>query len=453
MTTDVPTRDAEPARGPVRAAERSLAPDLARGAMLLIIALAHAPGVFFNNAPGLDTTPHGMERFYNVFLFCFVHARGLPLFAIMFGYGLIQIARRQDAVADGPKAARNVLLRRHLWLLVFGFVHGILLFSGDILGAYGIVGIVFTLLLLRRGAWANRVAIGYVAFAALYVVTLGVIVTMGIVGNPNGSASVQTDPFRTVMGDNYLSSIMERLGEWPTGTVVFLPFILIVWVGTWAARRKLLEEPANNLGLLRTGAIGGLSIAILGGLPMGLLSGGFLHMDSGTAVWAKILYESAGLFGGIGYFCVFGLLSVAVTKRKAAPRENIIVGSLAALGQRSMSGYIFQSVAWLLLASSFTLSLDTKTDNPTFVSAGCAVAVWLLTVVIASLMQRASYRGPAEILLRRLTYGRSVSRGSKGSGVSNGPGVHRGSPRTEARGQAPIPERKVAPDGSVYRRL
>jgi hypothetical protein len=43
--------------------------------------------------------------------------------------------------------------------------------------------------------------------------------------------------------------------------------------------------------------------------------------------------------------------------------------------------------------------------SPTFTAVGTAVVVWLITVVGAYLMQRRSYRGPAEMLLRRLTYG------------------------------------------------
>jgi uncharacterized membrane protein YeiB len=34
-----------------------------------------------------------------------------------------------------------------------------------------------------------------------------------------------------------------------------------------------------------------------------------------------------------------------------------------------------------------------------------ATATWALTVVLAQAMSRRGYRGPAEVLLRRLTYG------------------------------------------------
>ena len=79
--------------------------------------------------------------------------------------------------------------------------------------------------------------------------------------------------------------------------------------------------------------------------------------------------------------------------------------ALAALGQRSLSGYLFQSVAWLLLFSPFTLALG-RSDGSGLVSAGLAAVVWLASLVMAHALGRWSLPGPAEALLRRLTYGR-----------------------------------------------
>ncbi|OZM70939.1 hypothetical protein CFN78_22560 [Amycolatopsis antarctica] len=405
MTTDAHAEVSQARRGPVRSGERALAPDLARGAMLLIIALANSASVFFATAPGLDRTPHGAERVYNVFLFLFVHARGIPLFAIMFGYGLVQLARRQQAAGSAPAAVRRVLVRRNAWLLVFGLVHGILLFAGDILGAYGLVGIVFTLVLLGRGERVYRVPIFYLGFAALTVLTLIVVVAIGLATGSHDLTMVPTDDSASMAADTFGAALTARLTEWPMTVLSMLPFILFVWVGAWAARRRVLEEPANHLRMLRRGAVLGLGAAILGGLPMGLLGGGFLTADTGDGATIKFLYEASGFFGGIGYLCLFGLLAHALSKAMARPRENLLVGAVAALGQRSLSGYLVQTIAWLVLASPFMLALGGGTGSTTFLAAGVAVGVWLVSVLGAYLMQRRSYRGPAETLLRRLTYG------------------------------------------------
>ena len=79
--------------------------------MLLVIALANAAGVALGG-PGFAPHPHGLERGVNFAMLTLAHARAYPVFAVMFGYGLVQLARRQDAAGATPERVRRVLLRR-----------------------------------------------------------------------------------------------------------------------------------------------------------------------------------------------------------------------------------------------------------------------------------------------------------------------------------------------------
>ncbi|MEV0195594.1 DUF418 domain-containing protein [Nonomuraea sp. NPDC050691] len=386
-------------RGPVRRAERALAPDLARGAMLLIIALANAAGVVFAGEPGLDPTPDGVDGGLNFLLFELVHARGYPVFAMMFGYGLVQLARRQDASGATPERVRSVLMRRNLWLVVFGFAHAALLYYGDFLGAYGIVGVVMTLVLLRRGDKFHRIALALWALAAVEVLALGAVVAGGILTGSGGSAPLPAGHVDSLAAPGYLESMLDRLAEWPTHTLTVLPFILIAWLGMWAARRRVLEEPAHHRSLLAWTAVLGLGVAIAGGLPAALLSAGWLHVDESAARLMMLLHGGSGMFAGPGYAAVFGLIVLRIS------RPGPVVGALAALGRRSLSGYLFQSVAWLVLLAPFALDLGGRFGSPTVTGLVVAVAVWLATVLVARLLERLRYAGPAETVLRRLTYG------------------------------------------------
>lgn len=403
MTTRLHTPEPRVKRGPVLASERALAPDLARGAMLLLIALANAAGYFLASAPGIEPDPQGLERYANFFMIELVHARAFPLFAIMFGYGLVQLSRRQERAGATPGQVRRVLLRRNAWLLAFGVVHGILLYAGDFLGAYGLIGIAFTLLLLQRSDRVHRFAPWYLAVAVVYLLALAAMVGIGLANDSGGAATVPTSPFPSAEADTYLASLAERAIEWPIHTATLLPMVLMVWVGAWAARHRILEEPGRHLRLLGWTAAGGLAIAVSSGLPMALFSGGFIDIGADAAGPVKMLYETSGFFGGLGYVALFGLLAHALMKR---PEQGLAVRAVSALGQRSLTGYLFQSVAWTVLAAPFMLDIADRTGSPLLTSLLCAVAVWLTTVVASYLMQRGGYRGPAETLLRRLTYGR-----------------------------------------------
>ncbi|HET6286326.1 MAG TPA: DUF418 domain-containing protein [Amycolatopsis sp.] len=374
--------------------ERVLAPDLARGFALLLVALAHTASIFLGNSPGVDHTPQGLERPYFVLLFVFVHACALPLFGMMLGYGMVQFADRQQGLGESWPRTRGVLLRRHAWLLVFGAVDGVLFFSGDVLGAYGVIGVVFTLLLLRRGKGFYRIPALYLGFALCY---LAVLMYLVLTGN-SGDAPVPSPEDTSSLAPTYGGALRGRVVEWPSITMVLLPSILFVWVGAWAAKKRLLEEP--NRKLLLVGVFGGFGVAIAGALPMGLFAGDYLGFDAETAGLAKVLYEGAGVFGAIGYLSLFGLVGMAAGNK----RRGVVVTAISALGQRTLSAYLFQSVAWLVLASPFLLGLGGQAGDPTFVAAACGLGVWLLTVVVAYLMHRKGYRGPAEILVRKLAY-------------------------------------------------
>src|SRR5687768_4584616 len=117
--------------------------------MLLFIALANSSG-YAAAATAANATIEALERAVNVVLLTFVHARAYPVFAIMFGYSLVQLARRQEAAGLSRADVRSLLLRRNIWLIVFGCFHAALLYFADFLAAYGIIGIVATYLLLYR---------------------------------------------------------------------------------------------------------------------------------------------------------------------------------------------------------------------------------------------------------------------------------------------------------------
>ena len=376
--------------GPVRRAERALAPDLARGAMLLFIALANAANCAFAGQPGLDGTPHGFQRVVNFLMVTLVDSRTYPVFAVMFGYGLVQLARRNRA---GGADERRILLRRNTALIAFGVVHGTLLYFGDFLGAYGIVGIIATLLLLRRGDRFHRVILWLWAVQSVCAVFL---TWQAIAGAHGGNAIIDNVANPSLAAPSYGRSVLDRLTEWPAHTATVVPFIFIVWLGIWAARRRILEEPAAHRTLLRRTTIACLGASFAGALPYALVAAGVLHVDAGTVEAMARVHAITGEYGGPGYIALLGLLALRLS---AAPRGRALLGPVIALGQRSLSGYLFQSVSWLALFAPWALHF-----GGTYAAALAGLAVWAVSLAAAQAMSAVEYRGPAETLLRRITY-------------------------------------------------
>lgn len=141
--------------------ERAVAPDLARGVMLLLIALANIHLYSYGHGVGARGYPRdidGVDRLVAVVQLLLVDGRAYPMFAFLFGYGVIQLARRRSSTGE-EATAKRLVRRRGGWLVLFGAVHGLLLFSGDIIAAYGVLGVLLAGLPVcwspaRTGRWS-----------------------------------------------------------------------------------------------------------------------------------------------------------------------------------------------------------------------------------------------------------------------------------------------------------
>lgn len=388
------------ALGPVPSTDRAIAPDLARGAMLLFIALANSSG-FAAAKTVANAAVQALENGVNLVMFTFIHARAYPVFAIMFGYSLVQLARRQEAAGASHANVRYLLLRRNAWLIVFGFFHAALLYFADFLAAYGIIGILATFLLLYRER-VQRAVLWLWGVSLLELIGLVVFLAYRWLHSVPEQAAAPPEPMGSAVATDYIASIVARLNEWPMHTATVIPAIFIVCLGIWAANRRLLEDLGQHRILLGKIALVCLPIAFIGGVPLALEKSAIVHVDSATLFAMDLMHKVSGMFGGPGYVALIGLIVLHLRDPSGW------VGRVIALGRRSMSGYLFQSFAWLLLLAPYTLHLGERTGAPIVTAAILAVAVWISSVYIANWMEQRAYRGPAETLLRRLVYGRPI---------------------------------------------
>jgi uncharacterized protein len=369
---------------PTGLAERVLAPDLARGVMLLFIAVANSH--YFvrgsNYLAGFPLDGSVVDDAVAGIVTTLVDGRAFPLFSVLFGYGVVQLVRRQLDAGAPWRTVTRLVRRRSLWMLVIGFLHCVLLYVGDIVAAYGLLALV----LVSAVRWKEWVLL---ALAGLILVVLSL---------PGGvDASLREGPDPTMMPPDPVTAVVERAAVWPAlvpmvavGLVV--PFLL----GIAAARRRLLEEPDRHRVLLSVVAVAGIGAAVAGGLPLGLTVAGVLPAGADLGLFVS-LHDSTGYLGGPGCAAALALLADRIGQRRGP-----VTRAVTAVGQRSLTCYLSQSVVWTLVFAPY--ALDLSDDLGVASTAALAVGTWLATVGTAELMRRRGARGPAEVLLRRLTY-------------------------------------------------
>ncbi|WP_283136661.1 DUF418 domain-containing protein [Rhizohabitans arisaemae] len=404
------------ARGGVLPAERSLAPDLARGLMLLLIVLSNT-GFHLWAAKLGPSGWHAVDgstadRVVQFLMIVVLDLRIYPLFAFLFGYGMMQLYRRQTEAGTSEKGAVALLRRRSLWLIVVGFAHAALLMAGDIIGFYGLLSLIFGWLFLRRG---NRVLL----IAAGAVLTLQVLSGLPSIlelagGNVAevGTAAGDTGRVAYASGEeNALTAAGTRMATWVFVAIVSpLPAFTaqaVLLLGFWAARRRILEEPGSHLPLLRRTAVLGIAVGWLGGLPQALAHIGVLDVPAGAVALDgpfAAIQATTGVAGGLGYVALITLIAHRMSERVRRSRPVVAV---AAVGKRSLSSYLAHSLIFSPVLAAWGFGLGGKLTSASM--ALFAVGVWLVTVAAAYALERAGRRGPAETVLRRLVY-RSADR-------------------------------------------
>jgi uncharacterized protein len=386
-----------PSAGAVALRDRALAPDAARGAMLLLIALANVHLSLFDRPLGVRSYPAGLtgpDAVVAGVQVVLVDGRAYPLFGLLFGYGLGQLAARRAAAGVDERVVVRLVRRRGWWLVAIGAAHAVLLWSGDIVAAYGLLAV----------ALGGMVVTGTAVSLATTAV-VGSVLGTGL-GTFSAYSPPGTAPLPSIALADPVTAAVERVAEWAGGIVIgsLIGVVGAVALGALAARFRVLDEPAAHRRLLGRVAAAGLGTAVLAGLPLALAVVGLWRPGDGLLMLAGFLHTLGGYAGGLGYVALFGVLAIRGGGRVVAGSITV----LAACGQRSLSCYLGQSVLFVALLPAWTLGLGAHLTVAE--AALLAVGVWLVLLVAAVVSARAGYRGPAETLLRRLTYGQRAPR-------------------------------------------
>ncbi len=383
---------------------RYIAPDLARGLALLGIAVANLPTAWAvpQNADlaagfgGIYGDPTLLESIVAVFHGMFVHVRGLSLFTTLLGVGVGLIAMSLWRRGFPPGKARKVLWRRYALLAVIGAVHLVLLFFGDIILQYAVIALVLIAMITLRDR--TLMIIAWVLLGLQMVIMMMAAVAMLLYGDVTdlnlGVEDVRISSYTEYLGGNALG-LLGTLASLSLSTLMLGPLVIIGFV--WARRGVLLDVDQHRR-LLQVWVGVAAAVILLVGLPWGLASIGVL-----PASWEMplfILNNSFGLLTGPGILALVALLFPGTIDTL-----NPALRAFVALGQRSMSGYILQSVLFLLLTQPFTLGLGR--DAGILAQTAIASGVWLATLLWAYVWDLLGWPGPVEWAHRRASYGRA----------------------------------------------
>lgn len=290
--------------------------------------------------------------------------------------------------------------RRVAWLLAIGVAHAVLLWFGDILVWYAVVGL-GAVWWVRRWNPKLQIALGFAAHLVSTLLMLG-ISFFGIWALENGKI-----PGGEIMGDpaaeyaaytgGYLGQFPSRLGAlvgfWFIFGPLFFPGITgLMMIGMGLTRMGILtgERPTRLYALMAIlGIVGGLGLTAT--LFYGLTSADPEH---GGFIWQSIS-QFVGIPVSLGYMgALIWIVKLGVLRR--------LTRLLANVGRMALSNYLLHTVLCTLFFYGHGLGQFGEIGYPGLFAV--VAAVWVVNIVFSALWLKAFRFGPAEWAWRSLTY-------------------------------------------------
>ncbi|MFD1708023.1 DUF418 domain-containing protein [Siminovitchia sediminis] len=387
---------------PVPDTERIQALDVLRGFSLLGILLVnmigfHSPYGYYNP---YEYWEYGDVTAYT-WLDIFVQGSFYPIFAMMFGYGLVIMQRRS---ATRGNSFWTISIRRLSVLLVFGIIHAFLIWYGDILITYAVVGMILLLFLRLSGPWL--MGLGWILYLLPQLFLSGLLVLAAMMDTASLSDYIDIMGLKQAevvySSGSYWEITAQRIADWKVGNgsgglIIYLFLILpMMMIGAGAAKMLWLEKAAVQ----RKKWL----IILLISLPVGLAFK-MLPFMAGLSMSYQYIQDALG--GPILGMAYIAFLVLVMSHSKAANLLNPI----GAAGRMSLTIYITQSVIGTLVFYPYGLGLYGKIS---IVSGNwLAVAIYVIQVILAVLWLSKFEQGPIEKFWRFLTYGKNKRRGAQ----------------------------------------
>jgi uncharacterized protein len=391
---------------PVSARERLDQLDILRGFALLGILLVNfeyflnpIQSVVLGHTGGLQSAADAVDLGIKML----AEGKFYPLFSMLFGAGFALMYER--AVERG-RGFWTVYLRRLLILLVFGLVHLVLIWSGDILLTYALVA--FLMVLLFRRTPASRLPKWAVVFILLPALVISALAGLIALAPPEAMSEMQqqfdadlaaaretvAQAASIYAGGSFMAATAQRFDD-----LLFLLSSFLFWIppimgffliGRWLIVTGRLVDPDRHARFYRAA----LLIGFLIGLPL-CIAGGWLSWGENLIVPTATLALGSACIGVGAPALAFGYLALIVTNRHR-------LTWMAPAGRMALTNYLLQSLFWTWVIYGYGLGLGPVI--PPALTPVLVAGFFALQVLLSRLWLERFRFGPAEWLWRSLTY-------------------------------------------------
>lgn len=407
-------------------AERLPVLDIVRGVALLGILIMNIPLFVqseFAGADGSRLWPGAVDRAAGVVIGAVFAGKFNSMFSLLFAIGFT--LQYQRLLERSPETADAVYLRRLLALLAIGLLHGVLLWFGDVLHVYALLGLLLIGPLRRL---SDRAVFALIGLTLLYpVVAGGLRLAMSTpervarrVAESQRMEAAQNAAFGQgsmvdAMVQNahtFFHSYTSPWGLYGTGQFVAMLFTTLL-LGLLIGRHRLVQRIPEFMPQIRRAQWWALGLGLACGAASSIIWD--VVRSPGPSGW-KLLAWCLFVIGRLALTTFYVLTIVRLVQHPAWMRR---FEPLAIAGRMPLTNYLMQSVIGVTLGHAWGFGLWGRVGP----AAGLAIAVAIFFVVQVPFSRwwlRRRARGPMEALWHWLTYGKWPA-ARTGPAVASGP--------------------------------
>ena len=386
--------------------------DVLRGFALAGILIINSMSILAvkGSTPAFTVNIPFADRLLQDLILFFVESKFFTLFSLLFGISFaiqIQSAEKQGATFL-PRISR-----RMFGLLLFGALHILLLWDGDILVIYAITGTL--LIAFRKAAYSTlkKWAIGLLAVPGvlvLLVFTYTLLARLSTAGaktfaDSNKSLAKElanTAATQKLLSNGFIEGIGERIHTYLNlSPLLFsrIPTVLAMFlIGLYLGRSNFIRELPQKIETLKKFRFWGLT---LGFSLMFLIVAGTKFLPTVSALVAII--EDQYLAGPILCLGYASAITLAYLKNS----QLRIFSFFSKVGRMALTNYLTQSLVLTFLSYGWGLGLALKLNG--FQALGVSIALFVFQVLFSGYWLKKFKYGPLEWIWRCITYWKLVS--------------------------------------------
>ncbi|WP_419214012.1 DUF418 domain-containing protein [Maribacter sp. X9] len=328
----------------------------------------------------------------------FFYTKFFPIFSLIFGLGIALQALR---LHEKGILSFSFFVRRMLFLFMFGLLHIVLLWSGDVLNLYAVLGLFTTLMLKRSNKLILILSVIFLFFPFYDQILEFLFHQIHI--QPELYLSQYTGNMvnEIIRNGSYFEGMKLRGLEYLSNMPMLFGFLAPVAIsmfllGLYLGKKKVYASLEDYLQNIKKPMLIAAIITNVYRLLFLFVFPGFDFYADGVyrPILIKVMVLS-DIFMGLFYLWAIGWLWYG-TKFK------VILSPLKYVGRMALTNYILQSVIGLILFSSIGFRLyETLSPSETLLT---AILVYIGQVFVSKVWLTYFQFGPLEWIWRCLTY-------------------------------------------------